>query len=302
VIVVTAGDPFTDIDAYACAIAYAELLNSQSIEAIAVLPGKYNASISGALRSIGGKIPVQPPGGEHTYVMVDISDQEYFARFVNVEQIIALFDHHPGHVEFWTKQLGTKAIIEPVGACATLIWEEFKNANITPTAKSASLLYTAILSNTLNLQASITNDRDRNAIMELKEYANVPENWTDQYFTDVSVAVRSDIARAMANDTKVIKVRGLGSELCIAQIELWDASGLMSELIDAAEAQFSSSNSELWFLNVISISPGKNFVFTTVRSVQALLIKALGGEFVNNVMTTDRLWLRKELITELIKI
>ena len=44
--VVTSGSAYLDIDAYACCIAYAELLNLQGVDARAVSSAPLNASIS----------------------------------------------------------------------------------------------------------------------------------------------------------------------------------------------------------------------------------------------------------------
>ncbi len=47
--VVTSGAAYLDIDAYACCIAYAELLNHQGVEARAVSSAPLNASIPGTV-------------------------------------------------------------------------------------------------------------------------------------------------------------------------------------------------------------------------------------------------------------
>jgi inorganic pyrophosphatase len=40
--------------------------------------------------------------------------------------VIEVYDHHYGHEAFWKERLPNSTFIEYVGACATLIWERFK--------------------------------------------------------------------------------------------------------------------------------------------------------------------------------
>src|SRR3989344_4504224 len=113
-IIVTTGQPFTDIDALACAIAYTELLRLEGKDAEAVLPGPLNKSITNEIKS-------------------------WNLKFLKTEM---------------------------VGACATLIWEEYvkrKKSNEI-SEMSGNLLSTAIISNTLNFNAMVTTDRDKKSL------------------------------------------------------------------------------------------------------------------------------------------
>ena len=53
-----------------------------------------------------------------------------------------------------------KIQIEMVGSAATLIAEKFLHATTSTSPESAALLYSAIISNTINFQANVTTDRD----------------------------------------------------------------------------------------------------------------------------------------------
>ncbi|OGM28044.1 hypothetical protein A2962_05505 [Candidatus Woesebacteria bacterium RIFCSPLOWO2_01_FULL_39_61] len=165
-IIVTTGQPFTDIDALACAIAYTELLRLEGKDAEAVLPGPLNKSITNEIKSWNLKFLKTPTTKNAKYALVDISEPKFFANFVKENDVIEVYDHRPGFKDYWEKKLGDGAKTEMVGACATLIWEEYvkrKKSNEI-SEMSGNLLSTAIISNTLNFNAMVTTDRDKKSL------------------------------------------------------------------------------------------------------------------------------------------
>ena len=93
----------------------------------------------------------------------------------DISRVREIYDHHLGYTEFWQERLGEFAIIERIGAAATLIYEAWKlrdhPENISN--ESATLLAHAILSNTVDFQLSLTCDRDREALRELEKIAKL---------------------------------------------------------------------------------------------------------------------------------
>ena len=167
-IVITAGQKYSDIDILACAVAYKNLCDLQGRPAKVVLPGPINSSVTEEIKTWDFTIENELIGepDSHEYVLVDVSQPNYFAKFVIQEKIVEIYDHHCEFEDYWKEKLHNKAVIDPIGACATLIWEEFVKANLADKISpvSANLLSTAILSNTLNLQAQITSPRDKQAL------------------------------------------------------------------------------------------------------------------------------------------
>ncbi|WP_161791762.1 DHH family phosphoesterase [Candidatus Jidaibacter acanthamoebae] len=153
-IIICAGSKYVDIDVLACAVAYKELLGLKNKKAKIVFTGAFNKTVPTSVLTWNMDVSHGVPENlsDYNYVLVDISNPNYFEKFVVREQVIEVFDHHHGFEKYWTNLIGESARIEPVGSCATLIWEEYKKHNkenmISPT--SANLIYTAIISNTLN--------------------------------------------------------------------------------------------------------------------------------------------------------
>lgn len=296
---ITTGEPFIDIDGLACVIAYAELLKLEGSDADAVLTGTLNSSITATVNSWNFNYSSLFDKNTTQFVVVDLSDPNHIPKVALQGNIIELFDHHFGNERYWNKRLGKKSHIERIGACATLIWEEFvkrkRNKDISTT--SANLLYTAIFSNTLNFKASVTTNRDVKAFNELKKYFKLPGNWIEKYFEEAEESLLENPGEAIKNDTK-----GTGEaakKIVIGQIELWNSRKFMSENLSTIEQILRGFGTDKWFMTSPSISEGKNYLFTKNDEIKTILEKAIGAKFDGDLGVTNKLWLRKEIIKEL---
>jgi len=294
-IVVTSGWPFTDIDALACSVAYTELLKLEHVDAEVALPGPLNKSITQSIRSWSPTYRKRPETLENNfYVLVDISDPKYFAEFVEENKVIEIFDHHEGFADYWRGKIGKKSRIEMIGACATLIWEEYKKADLDKDISkvSTNLLYTAIASNTLNFNAEITNVRDRHAFIELEKYIDLPDNWVEKYFKDQDKLVFNNPKEVISNDLRRV-------DIYIAQVEMWESSGFIKSHKSEIRKVMDGFGNPNWFVTAPSIGEGKNYLFTRNLNIRQILEKAIGAKFEGDTGTTKKLWLRKEIMREI---
>jgi inorganic pyrophosphatase/exopolyphosphatase len=296
-LVVTAGETFTDIDAFACAIAYTELLRLQNIHAEAVFPGILNHSITPTIRSWNVPYKTAPSFKKYDTVVVDVSEPAHVAKCAPLDSIKEVYDHRYGFQDFWKEKLGNNAHIEPVGACTTLIWEEFKKrgfeAKISTT--SANLLVMGTVSNTLDFGAQVTDKRDIRAFEELQKYSDLDSNWKEVYFREQEEVVAKEPAQSILNDTKALVIPGLGFTLAMGQMELWDSKSFMEQNIEEIKKALRSVKSDEWFMSLPSISEKRNYLYTESVKVKELLTKLIGASFNGHVGVTKKLWLRKEV-------
>jgi inorganic pyrophosphatase/exopolyphosphatase len=300
-IVITTGQAFADIDAVACAIAYAELLTLEGKSSEVVLPGTLNNSVTDSVRSWGLEYVTTPTYPDAEYVLVDVSDPAHIADCAKHGTVTEVYDHHPGYELYWQEKIGERSHIEPIGAAATLIWEEFKRRGHAKTIspKSAQLLAIAILSNTLNFGAVITHDRDRLAYAELQAIAPLTSEWVAQYFTEQEQAVVKDVHQSIISDTKVFVPPTLPFTLTIGQLELWDGSSFLSAHTDTISSALESFGHDHWIMSIPSLSEKKNHFYTKSEGVKNLFSRGLGITFEDDLATSPRLWLRKEIIKTL---
>ncbi|MBP9728149.1 MAG: DHH family phosphoesterase [Candidatus Moranbacteria bacterium] len=300
-IVVTTGQAFADIDTLACAIAYTELLQVQGKPAETVLPGALNSSVTDSIKSWGLDYLTSPTHQDTEYVLVDISDPAHFATCTKFGTVTEIYDHHSGYEAYWQEKIGTNAHIEPIGACATLIWEEWKSRGQAQhiSQKSAQLLAVAILSNTLNFGAIITHERDRVAYTELQARFPFSDEWIASYFSEQEEAILKNVRQSIINDTKVITLPSVHFTITVGQLELWDGSMFLKENTEAIESALVSFGHDHWIMSIPSLSEKKNHFYTKNKDLKALFSRILGITFDGDFATSPRLWLRKEIIKQL---
>lgn len=300
--IITSGFPYIDIDAYACCVAYAELLNLQGEVAKAVSTAKWNESITDTIRSWSTPFSTHYSiSSEDTFTLTDVSDPGHFDAFVVVERVDKVIDHHPGFEEFWEKRIGEdKTRIDFIGAACSLVYEEWRDAGLLEkmSAISARLLVCGILDNTLNFGARVTTQRDRDAYEFLVQRAELPDDWTACYFSECQSAILNDAAKAITNDTKLLKFDSYGKRsIAVGQVVVWDGRQVLEQYGDLLKSTMASKQSE-WFINLVSIEEGRSYFICDNPRLGEWLSELLDLQFDGSVAVTDRLWLRKEIIKQ----
>lgn len=298
--IVTSGSAYIDIDGYAGAIAYAELLQAQGYKARAVSTAILNESICETVRSWQAPLHTGYKASKNdSYSLIDVSDPAYFDKIVALERVAEVIDHHPGYEELWQAQLGKDAQIEFIGAACTLVYERWKNAGLLSkmSVPSARLLICGILDNTLNFGAKVTTRRDVEAYDALCKQANLPKNWTAQYFTECQEAILQDVENAIKNDIKILSFKSFDQPICFGQLVVWDVGNVLNGHSKVLSKTLSNIKPD-WFMNLICVGERKSYFVTSNSSVQAWLGKLLDVKFDGSIAIADRLWLRKEVIKQ----
>lgn len=296
--IVTAGYPYIDIDAYAGCIAYAELLNLKGGHAKAVSTAPLNESISQTVRSWEAPIDKQYSSSvSDDFVLIDISEPSFFEKFVTLEKVVGVIDHHIGFEKYWDNKIGDKAKIEFIGSACTLVYEEWREAGLLSklSQTSARLLVCGVLDNTLNFSAKITTNRDKVAYIDLQAIAKLPDNWPERYFKECEQEIRQNLDNSLRNDIKLVKFKYFNDKIAFAQIVVWDADLFVDDnrhLVRKYMKQFKNG----WFVNLIGLSKKKSTFYSEDAEVQEVLTKLLDVKFLSGIAEADRVWLRKEII------
>ncbi len=303
--IITAGSKYVDIDVLACAMAYKNLCYLSGNRAAIHLTGPFNSTITAEMREWGrGGINRLAPflSDDNQYVIVDVSHPEFLESFVEVDQVVEVYDHHFGHEEFWRNRLGDRSKIEPVGACATLIWEAYKDRGYHKSidALSANFLYAAIVANTLNFRASVTTERDCLSARELEAFTTLSEGWIVSYYSEIESAILENLPQSIQYDTKTVDFRG--ETFLLSQIELWNAATILGgyTLEKIHQIMDNLYPGCTWILSLISIEEGCNYLFTNSHVVKTSLSRFMNlVPHETDAWKSDRLWLRKEILRDL---
>lgn len=298
--IVVGGSAYADIDVLACVTAYTQLLNLKGDQAEGIITAHWNQTISNSIR----KWPIEVSreylisNEPVNFILVDVSDPKFVERFVKIEKVTEVYDHHYGHEAFWKERLPTSSFIEYVGACATLIWEKFKQNNLQDSISTinANLLYTAIFANTLNFKAQVTTDRDKIALEELSNYIDLPNDWKTLYYADVAEEFNNNLSEHIYKDTKLVNLNGI--PINFGQIEIWNAL----PILDNFNNKFNPNPQEEWLINIASIEEDCSYFYTNSDRIRNKLLQVTAAEeFSRFLQVAHRLWLRKEILREFLK-
>jgi manganese-dependent inorganic pyrophosphatase len=286
-----------DLDGVACAYAYAKLLNSSNDgnEYIAGIFGTPHSEAQFLINkfNINEGLVFNPNLAFDKFILVDASDLKGMPEVIRAQDVIEVIDHRATHraTELF---VNAKVQVELVGAAATLIWEKFKESL---DINSAALLYGAIYSNTLNLNPSITTDRDLTAIKELA--VNMPVNLITEMFQYKTDYIASNLEEVMSGDFKTFD-----GSLGIAQLEGFNLDQLVNNNIETIKNILISlkekNNLKFIFLTAADIDNGYNVFVVVDEETKILLEKSLTLNFNNLIAKNNQLLLRKQILPLLI--
>lgn len=220
-----------DVDGVACAIAYAELLRRNEIDAWPLVDGRPDAEARYVIDALG-RSPDMKERSEGAFVLVDASDVRGLPKLVDPARVIEVIDHRLHH-EAETLFAGARIQIEPVGAAATLIAERWRNSRVAPSVRSVRFLEAAILSNTQRLCGSVTTPRDHESFRWLATITELPMGMIDGQFAARTSEILSDVREALVRESKLFD-HGTGA-FTVTQLELLNGMELINSVIaDAA--------------------------------------------------------------------
>ena len=298
-IVITVGKSYIDIDGYASAIAYKELLNIQGIEAKFVSNATLNYSITKSLLDNKYNIDDYQVKTEDKFIILDLSNKDYFPDFVNEDNVIEIIDHHPGFEEYWNNKLGNRSIIEPVGSVATIIVEKYIENNLLNNINIsiAKLLMSAILDNTLNFTAKITTDKDKEVYKKLESIVN-DYNYAEKYFSEVQCTIETNLKESIKNDIKVQHVSKYLPDI-FGQLTIWDSDKILLKIKELKSIM--NTYGSKWILNLISLKNNTSYIIYSDDDVKTNIKLILNSSSDDNKLIINPAMLRKEIIKKIIE-
>ncbi|HRN71056.1 MAG TPA: DHH family phosphoesterase, partial [Candidatus Woesebacteria bacterium] len=172
-----------DLDGTACAYAYAEFLNKNGGDVVAGIYGKIHREA----QFVFDKFDIKPLADADklnneidSIIIVDASDIRGLSDKINPAKVIEIIDHRK--VNEADKFPNAKVQIELVGSAGTLIAEKFYESRTSISKESAVLLYSAIVSNTINFKANVTTERDHKMAEWLLSQFELPDNFVHEMF------------------------------------------------------------------------------------------------------------------------
>ena len=286
-----------DIDGVACAIAYAELLNSTGKPSEVRFFGEEHDEAKYVMQRFGIGRPesILDACGYELIALVDTSQLSALENRVPPENVTEIIDHRA--VNDAASFPNAAVQIELVGSAATLIAEKFFAHGVAPSRDAAILLYSAIISNTLNFTGSVTTERDRTAAASLNNIAKLSDSFARELFEAKSDLSGTKLAATIEGDFAQFNIAG--KNIGIAQLEVIGANNLIAtrkgEIIDALHAQKRELRLDYTFLNTIDLAGGPNIIVALDRDSERLLTSTLAVHFAEGIGLADKRPMRKQI-------
>jgi len=232
------------------------------------------------------------------YIIVDTHQKNQLPDNFPYNSVEEILDHHPSG----DQDAFPNATIrnEQVGAVATLIAELFQQNAQSINTQMAALLYSAIISNTLDLNAPTTCNRDRSMAEWLLSIAELPQSYVDQMFTARSDISDSTTMEILSNDYKEFDFSG--EKVGMSQLETTDMASFLNrnDINGAIERISKEKNLDHYVFNCADIRCQKGVLIAVSHHTKEIISSIVpGAKFQGNIAHFDRILLRKsDLISQ----
>lgn len=245
-----------DTDAIASSIVLADYLKriGRTDNLIPCRLGELNKETKYALNYFNAETPklITNVSESDEVILVDHNDASQSIDSENANYV-GLIDHHA--ITGFVTTNPVKVIANNVGCACTIIYQLYRNNNITITNKMAGLMLSAIISDTLLLKSTITTTDDITAVQNLSEICGI--NYT-KYGFDMLLAGTdfSDFSEyyIITFDSKAYVVNGYPIQ--IASVQTANVSEILerkTKLLEEIDKYNKDNNKELFVLTIVDI-------------------------------------------------
>ena len=243
-----------DTDSITSSIVMANFEKKLGNDAKACRLGNINKETEYVLNYLGIEVPElieSIPDGSNV-ILVDHNSQEESINNLDNLNILKVVDHHKVALST-SYPLYYRA--EPVGCTETVLYKMYNEYGVKIDKEIASLMLSAIISDTLLLKSPTTTDEDRKAVKELSEISGLnPETYgldmlkagTDLSSFSIEEILKLDAKQATLKDTKAII-----NQVNTASIE--EVMKMKKELEAGMEKIIEKENLDLFMLLITDI-------------------------------------------------
>ena len=233
-------------------------------------------------------------------IMVDHNEFSQSVEGIQDAHILEVVDHHK-FANFQTNE-ATKIRTEPVGCTSTIVYGLYKEVKIEADEKTALLMLSAILSDTLLFQSPTCTSRDIEVAKELAKLAkvdNIQEYGMEMLVAGTSMA-KSSMKEIINQDKKVFPIGDM--EIAVAQIntvQIEELSVRKEEIAKEIKHEIGKYGYSLFLFVVTDIINSNSLVFTYGKEIE-IVENAFKKEVVNNEILLENVVSRKKQIIPLL--
>ncbi|GEP15859.1 manganese-dependent inorganic pyrophosphatase [Leuconostoc mesenteroides] len=281
-----------DTDTIASAIAASYLLNQQGQDTEAVAQGEPNAETQFALDYFKVKpLRVISEADTETVVLVDHNEAAQSVDNLADVTVENIYDHHKFA---FTNSTPLYITAKPWGSVATILYYEFKQANIVIPAEIAGLLASAIISDTLLLKSPTTTSYDQPVLEALAKIAGLEDYAAyglDLLKAGTDLSSRTD-KELIDGDAKSFEMGG--HQFRIGQVNTVDIDEVLSRQagIEAAIAEEGYEDFLFVITDILNSNSKGLYIGDAAQSIEA----AFNQKLDNNVIDLPGVVSRKKQV------
>jgi len=265
-------------------------------EAISCRTGKVNKESEYVLKYAGVEAPMLienlEPGSE--VIIVDTANEKELPDNINELKIKKIVDHH--YVALHTSYpLYYRA--EPVGCTSTIMYKLYNENNIEIDKTMATLMLSAIISDTLLFKSPTCTDEDIKAV---KELAKIAELDYEKYGldmlkagTDISSFTTQEILSLDAKETSLKDVKTIINQVNTAYIP--DVMKMQADLEEGMKKIIEEKGLDLFVLLITDIVNSNSQVIALGKNAD-LVEKSYGVKLENNTALLEGVVSRKKQV------
>ena len=228
-----------DLDATVAPIALkylysqADCFNHQ--DATVVLPQEANTETTTVFEKFNVKLPqtLNIVKDNDQFILVDHNEESQRHPDISNDQIIEIVDHHKVAINIATPIYIT---VKPWGSSSTIVAWLMKENKVTPEEKLASIMISAILSDTVGLKSATTTQKDKEMLQWLNQIAKIQDldDLTLEIFKAKSNISDLTPEQIVTNDYKIFDFSG--NKVLINQIETVEQDKVLAQKADLLKA------------------------------------------------------------------
>jgi len=298
-VVISYGEP--DLDGVSCMYAYSEFLNKNGEQAgyFILHEPKQEVRIVCSFFGIDLKsLEKNEISKNDKFVAVDLNGKDQMDDMIAIDNIVEIIDHHG--ISKWVPYYTSlqRLQIDRVGAAATIVTERFKLSGIIPSREAAILLYYGIISNSINLKASITNSRDVEACKWLKSVcSSISEEKIQEIFIRKSRIEDQNLRLEMECEIPLVlpKFTVIVAQLEVANLETF-LKDKKQKIISIMQEVKVEKKLDYMFCNCVDILNGYINVIAPDKDSRNFFEKTFGYQFdKTGTVRVDKIIQRKDM-------
>lgn len=290
------GHKSPDTDAACTPVSYAWYLRQKGEDAEAFVLGELNRETKFVLDA--AKVPHPKILGSladgDEVVVLDTNNPEELPDDIAKARIIKIVDHHK--LFGLTSETPLEVYMKPVGCSSTLVYQLMKEENVTPSKEIATLMLSAILSDTLKFTSPTTTKQDKKAAEELAKIAAVD---IDKH-AEAMFAAKSDLSGMNARDILYLDSKVFdfnGKKVRISSLETTkpeNAKAMKEDLVSAMEEIKKEEKLDGIFFFIVNILESGSELLVSAQAERDLAKKAFGKDFTGDYMILPGVVSRKK--------